>query len=142
MRSFTLKIIEVDSDFYEGECVSLVIPTVDGSYGIMSGHSNLITGIVAGELKYRTKEEEDFRIVSVSRGLCKVEEGEVLVLVDSAENLADIDINRAEREAREAQEILNQKSSLKEYLVARTQLDRSLNRVRLHAKYNNDLFGD
>ena len=142
MKSFNLKIIEVDSDFYDGECVSLVVPAIDGAYGIQGGHSNLITGRVAGELKYKANENDEFKIVSVSRGLCKVEEGEVLILVDSAENLDEIDVNRARREAEEAQEILNQKSSLKEYLVARTQLDRSLNRVKLHNKYNDDLFGE
>ena len=39
MNTFPLKILDVESPFYEGECLSLVIPTSDGQYGIQAGHS-------------------------------------------------------------------------------------------------------
>lgn len=140
MNSFSLTILEADSRFYEGQCVSLVVPAVDGNYGILAGHSNMITAIVPGEIRCKKNEEEDYEIYSVSSGLVKIEDGEVLILADSVERLSEIDINRARREAEDAMAVLNQKAGLREFIVARTQLDRAINRVRIYDKYNSDGF--
>ena len=140
MNSFSLTILEADSRFYEGQCVSLVVPAVDGNYGILAGHSNMITAIVPGEIRCKRNEEEDYEIYSVSSGLVKIEDGEVLILADSVERLSEIDINRARREAEDAMAVLNQKAGLREFIVARTQLDRAINRVRIYDKYNSDGF--
>ena len=140
MKAFDLRILEADSKFYEGDCVSLVIPTVDGSYGILADHTDIITAMVPGELMYKRYEEEEFTVASVSAGIVKVESGKVLILADSVERLDEIDINRAKREAEEARQALNQKSTLREFLVAKTQLDRAINRMKIHNKYSDDSF--
>lgn len=70
--------------FYEGECESLIVPTADGQYGILAGHCDIISAVVPGKMTYRVPGGEN-QIAAVSGGLVKVEDGEVLVLVDSAE---------------------------------------------------------
>ena len=54
MKTFALHILSPDRTFYDGECESLVLPIVDGKYGIMADHSNTIAAVVPGELSYRT----------------------------------------------------------------------------------------
>ena len=62
---FKVRIYEADSPFYEGEMESLVVPTIDGEYGIQARHRNLVIAIVPGIMKYRLPNEE-MKTASVS----------------------------------------------------------------------------
>ena len=84
MSTFQVSILAADRDFYEGPCESLVIPTLQGQYGILAHHRNLIAAVVPGTLHYKVPDKPE-QIAAVSAGLIKVENNEVLILVDSAE---------------------------------------------------------
>lgn len=133
MRPFELHILASDKPFYEGECVSLVIPTPTGQYGIQAYHSNLVTAVVPGELDFTYEKEGSLVRVraAVSEGIVKVENNRVLVLVDTAERPEEIDENRARRAAEAAREHLSHKQSLKEYYAAQARLARAMNRLKL-----------
>lgn len=130
MEPFQVKILASDHPFYEGDCYSLTLPTPGGMYGIRAHHSNTIAGIVPGTLRYQTGEGETLE-AAVSGGLAKVENGEVLILVDTAERPEEIDITRARRNADAAKEALLQKRSIQEYRSAQAALARALNRLRV-----------
>ena len=98
MEEFQVKILASDHPFYEGKCYSLVIPTLRGMYGIHAHHSNMITAIIPGTLQYQIVPGAPLE-AAVSNGLAKVENGEVLILVDTAERPEEIDANRARRDA-------------------------------------------
>lgn len=106
-NKFFLHILAADKPFYEGECVSLVVPTLQGQYGIMAHHSNYISAVVPGELDFTVEEDgKEKRIrAAVSEGIVKVEKNEVLVLVDTAESPDEIDESRARRAADAAKEV-------------------------------------
>lgn len=70
-------------------------------------------------------------MAAVSAGMVKVENNEVLVLVDSAERPEEIDAARAQREADQAREALLQKRSRQEHQIAQAALARALNRLRV-----------
>ena len=129
MKSFKIHILEADNTFYEGECESLMVPTSNGQYGVLAGHSNTITAIVPGIMTYRTPGGEDL-LASVSAGLLKIENNDVLVLVDAAERPEDIDANRARRLADAAKEAMLQKKSILEYRAAQTNLSRAIAQLR------------
>lgn len=130
MKSFKIHILEADNTFYEGECESLMVPTSNGQYGVLAGHSNTITAIVPGIMTYRTPGGEDL-LASVSAGLLKIENNDVLVLVDAAERPEEIDANRARRLADAAKEAMLQKKSVLEYRAAQTNLSRAIAQLRL-----------
>ena len=134
MESFPVQILASDHPFYRGECVSLSVPTQDGMYGILAHHSNLIAAIVPGILQYRIGEQAP-QEAAVSNGLLKVEDGEVLILVDTIERPEEIDINRAKRAEAHAREALMQKKSIQEYHLAQATLARELNRLRVKRRY-------
>ena len=83
MNAFRLDVFAAEKPFYIGDCVSIVVPTVDGLYGILANHTNMIAAVVPGVLKLRTPEGEEI-FAAVSEGLIKVENNAVLVLVDTA----------------------------------------------------------
>lgn len=130
MNSFRLHIFAADRVFFEGDCVSLIVPTNQGQYGVQAHHSNMIAALVPGMLTYRLPDGES-RNAAVSAGMIKVEANDVLVLVDAAERPEDIDAIRARRKADEAREILLQKRSQQEYRTAEATLARALNRLRV-----------
>ena len=127
---FPLHVLTATSPFYEGMCESLIIPTVDGRYGVLSGHSDTICAVVPGELYIRLPSGE-MRVAACAAGIMKVEKGDVLVLVDSAIRPEDIDKDRARRMADDAREQLLQKQSIEEYHAAQARLARAVNRLRV-----------
>lgn len=137
MKAFPVHILAADHAFFEGECTSLVLPTVDGQYGVLAGHSNAISAVVPGTLTCRTA-AGDVLYAAVSAGLAKIEDGEALVLVDTAERPEEIDKNRAERAAAAAKEELLQKRSIREYRLAEANLARAINRLRVKSRSANN----
>lgn len=135
MENFPVHILAADEPFYEGPCQSLSVPTTTGMYGVLAHHTNVIMAIVPGTLRYRCESQEE-QLAAVSAGLMKVENGEVLILVDSAERPDEIDANRAKRAADRAKEELLQKKSIQEYRMAQSNLARALSRLQVKSAAN------
>lgn len=136
MSTFQVFILAADRVFYEGPCESIVVPTSQGQYGILAHHSNLISAVIPGTLRYQIP-GQPARLASVSGGLVKVEDNEVLVLVDTAEHPEEIDENRARRAADEAREELLQRRSIQEYRIAQSNLARAISRLQVKSSYRN-----
>jgi len=135
VNTFKVHILAADRPFYEGDCESLILPTIQGQYGIMANHSNVIGAIIPGTLFYRPPGQTQMEEAAVSAGLVKVEDNDVLVLVDSAERPDEIDINRAKLAADEAKEAILQKRSIQEYRAAQANLARAVNRLKVKRSY-------
>lgn len=137
MNVFKARIYEADSPFFEGNLVSLIIPTADGAYGIQALHRNLVIATVPGIMKYRIPNDPKQYSASVSEGMVRIEDGDVLVLVNTAERPEEIDAERARARAEEAKEIMLQKRSLQEYYSAEATLRRAM--VRLKASGTHEI---
>ena len=125
-----MHILAASHTFYEGKCESLVVPTLHGQYGIMAGHCNTISAVVPGKMEYHIPGEK-VKIAAVSSGLVKIENNEVLVLVDRAERPEDIDALKAKQAADAAKEAMLQKQSIREYHTAQMTLARAVARLRV-----------
>lgn len=130
MNTFALKVLAAEKPFYEGECVSLVIPTINGQHGIQANHSNTIAAIVPGMMKF-TAPDGEVTIAAVSEGIIKIENNQVLLLVDTAERPEEIDRNHAERSAAEAKEAMLQKKSIQDYHAAQAKMARAISRLKV-----------
>lgn len=133
MDTFQVHILAADRTLYEGPCVSLTIPASDGERGILAHHASMMAAIVPGMVCWQQPGER-MQLAAVSPGMVKVENNEVLVLVDSAERPEEIDEARARREADQAREAILQKKSRQEYQLAQASLARALNRLRVKAQ--------
>ena len=130
MKNFTLHLVGADRLFYEGECQSVVVPAVDGQYGVLADHANLITAIVPGELSFTVPGEKS-EVVAVAGGIMKVEDNDVLILVDYILRPEEIDADRAMQEEAAAREIMLQKRSRREYRSAQAQLARAVTKLKV-----------
>lgn len=139
MNTFSLKIYASNKVFYEGEALSLTLPTTDGEMGILANHEDMIIGIEVGELRMTTPDEK-ITVAAVSRGFAEIIGNEVYVLVSTAELPEEIDIRRAEEAAKRAEEHIRQKRSIQEYYSSQVSLARAMNRLKLSknrsGKYN------
>ncbi|MBQ7900492.1 MAG: ATP synthase F1 subunit epsilon [Clostridia bacterium] len=130
MNTFTLSVLAAEKPFYEDECLSLVIPTNGGQYGIQAMHNNITAAIVPGMLKITTPSGEEI-IAAVSEGLVKIENNRVLLLVDTVELPEEIDENRAKNSAAQAKEAILQKKSIQDYYAAQAKMARAISRLRV-----------
>lgn len=129
MNRFHLKILAAERVFFDGACQSLVVPTLDGFYGIQAQHENVVIAVVPGTLSLRSAEGEEIA-AAVSGGVLKMENNEALLLADTVERPEEIDLSRAERDAAEAKEALLQKRSAQESHLAEERMARALGRIR------------
>ena len=82
----------------------VTLPGKNGYLGILPGHAPLLTELVPGELVYSRGNIK--RFVAVNWGFAEVLPGRVVVLVQSAERAEEINVERAERAKKRAEERL------------------------------------
>ncbi len=99
-----VEIVSQDRTVYEGDADIVVVPGVDGEMGILPNHSPLISTLKYGILKVRRGGEE--QIFTIAGGVVEVQPDIVTVLADAAENVAEIDIARAEAARKRAEEFI------------------------------------
>lgn len=112
----------------------MIFPTLEGQYGELPHHRNMIAAIVPGILRYRLPGQSE-QSAAVSEGMIKIEDNEVMILVDSAERPEDIDAIRAKRAADAAKEAMLQKRSIQEYRSAQAHLARAIARLKVKGCY-------
>ena len=129
MNTFELCVLAAEKPFFEGKCMSLIIPTNDGQQGILAMHSNMIAAIVPGFMKITVPDGTEI-VAAVSEGIVKVENNNVLLLVDTIERPEEIDENRARQSAEQAKEAILQKKSIKDYYAAQAKMARAIGRLK------------
>ena len=123
MKTFPLRVLAPERTFFDGACTSLTVPSIDGMYGLMAQHEDIVLAVVPGKLTLRDAD-----------GVLKMEHGEALVLVDTIERPEEIDLHRAEEMAAEARAELKAKRSAQEQAIANARIARAISRI--HVKHD------
>ena len=112
------------------EVDAVVLPGSEGELGILPHHAPLISLLGAGELRVRKNgAEESFAIIG---GFVQVRPDKVVVMAETADLAAEIDVERAQEARREAERALE--SGLVDpgdLALARAALQASLVRIRI-----------
>jgi F-type H+-transporting ATPase subunit epsilon len=82
------------------EVEEVYAPGVLGQFGVLPQHTNFLTALEPGELRYRVNGKDFY--VAVSGGVCEVLDDVVTVLADAAEPAGEIDVTRARASEQEA----------------------------------------
>jgi F-type H+-transporting ATPase subunit epsilon len=88
-------IVTQERAVFSGEVQYVSLPGSEGRMGILPNHSSMLTTLGFGEVVVRNKDgsEEYF---AIGGGFAEVQPEKVVVLADSAEQVDEIDIERAE----------------------------------------------
>lgn len=128
-HTFKARIYEADSPFFEGELTSVVVPAIDGEYGVLANHRNVVIAIVPGNMHF-TLPDGTVEYVIVSEGMMRVENNDVLILINHAERPDEVEANRAREKEEELIEAKLQKKSVEEYLEAELMMQRAMAGLR------------
>ena len=111
----------------------VVVPGLEGYFGVLPGHAAFLTTLGIGELTYRIDRDE--RHAAVAGGFCEVRNDKVIVLADTVELPAEIDRARAERARDRAEQRLSGRSGEDiDYARAAAALARALVRLQVVAR--------
>ena len=98
------EIVSQDRTVFEGDVDIVVIPGTDGEMGILPKHSPILTTLKFGIIKVRKGGNEE--LFTVAGGVAEIQPDIVTILADAAENVEEIDVNRAEEARKRAEEVL------------------------------------
>jgi F-type H+-transporting ATPase subunit epsilon len=129
------EVVSQDRIVYSGNADMVVLPGADGEMGILPNHSPLLTVLQFGVVTVKVKSEVQH--FAVSGGVAEVQPDQVTILADAAENVDEIDIQRAEKAKMRAEELL-QKGPARdsdEYLNIQSALRRSTLRLDAARRY-------
>jgi len=133
-KTFQLEIIASDHPFFKGESEALVIPGIDGEYGILANHQAMVTCLSAGELRFQVNGE--WHYAAVNNGFVEITPKYVVILADTVEKPEEIDVNRATEAKMRAEERLRQKQSTMEYYRNQAALNRAMNRLKVTKRHS------
>lgn len=110
--SLHFKIITPDRTALEAEVDNIVVPGALGEMEVLTQHSNLITIIIPGELRYRMAGSGEEHQLVVGSGVFQIEHDRVILTTDLALETSDIDEKSVEEAIAAAQEALRQQEKL------------------------------
>jgi len=98
--ALTVTVVATDRRVWSGTAQIVVMRTLDGELGVLSGHAPLLALLADGPVSVTTESGEVIRL-AIHGGFALVDSDEVILLADTAERASEIDVDRARR-ARES----------------------------------------
>lgn len=142
VKLLKLKIVTPEKLILEEEVESVTIPTKEGEITILANHIPLIAPIASGDIVPMVNSE--YMPIAVVGGFVEVKnndqgETEVAILADFAEHLSEISDEMIEKAKIKAEELkkLSENKEIVDFEHLATELERSLNRIKVADKWKN-----
>lgn len=132
------EIVSQDRIVFSGDVDMVVLPGAAGEMGILPHHSPVLSVLNYGIITVKQKGREEH--FTVAGGVAEVQPDQVTVLADAAENVEEIDVERASLARQKAEERLKELQTVDKdrYLVMLSALKRSNLRLQAVNKYKAD----
>ncbi len=82
MALLKISVVVPEGEVYTGEVRSVVLPGVEGEFGVLYGHSNMITLLQAGVIEIETENQKEY--IAINWGYAEVTKERVDILADGA----------------------------------------------------------
>ncbi|HSL22611.1 MAG TPA: F0F1 ATP synthase subunit epsilon [Vicinamibacterales bacterium] len=128
----SLHIVTPEHSLVHEEVDEVVMPGADGYFGVLPGHTPLLTSLQVGVLWYRKGQEKVF--LAVAFGFAEVMPDRVMILAQVAERAEDIDVTRAQSAHDRAEQYLSRPTSEVDFERARIALLKSLTRLQVSTR--------
>lgn len=130
-NKFMLEIVTPDRSFFKGETDMAIMRTSEGDIGILYDHEPLVAPLRVGSLRIK-QDDQTYRWAACSAGFVTVNDSVVTMVVDSAEWVDEIDMDRALEAKRRAEaRIYEGEDKEVDVVRARAALERAINRIKL-----------
>lgn len=128
-KSITLEVITPERVVLREEVQSLVLPGVDGLFGVLPNHQALVAALRVGPVVYRQEGRRER--LAISGGFFEFMGNRAVILADAAERADEIDVGRARRAAERARQRLADRQGDWDFARAHAALERALNRLKV-----------
>jgi len=126
----SVEIVTPTSQIFESEVDYLRAPGTDGLFGVMPGHVPSVITLDIGEIA--VEQTGDRKYIATSGGYAEIHAERVVLIVETAERVEEIDVNRAKSAEKRARERLEHKrEDTVDEARANAALQRALNRIRI-----------
>ncbi|MBM3958624.1 MAG: F0F1 ATP synthase subunit epsilon [SAR202 cluster bacterium] len=129
MATLRLEIVSAERSVLDDEVDALIAPGVEGQLTILPHHAALLTQLQPGEITIRKGGQETN--MAVSGGFLEVMANRAVILADTAERAEEIDIDRAEKALKSAQEAIAGRGAAEELESALAAFQRARIRVEV-----------
>ena len=133
MAEINLEIITPEKIIYKDSVDSITVPGTKGMFQVLKDHAPLMSTIEIGVITFKKNDENKY--LTTAGGTIEVLNNNILILADSVEVIEDIDIDRAERAKKRAEESLTSKKEEIDFVRAELALKRAINRINASEKY-------
>jgi len=135
-QTIKFKIVTPERTVYESQVGQATLPVFDGQVTILPNHRSYIAALKPGEIML--KDGEDEVSMAVSGGFIEFNNNELIVLADTAEAAAEIDLQRAEAARQRAEELKKEKVTMGEMEYARVAaaIEKELARIKVAKKHH------
>ncbi len=125
----SLEIVTPEKIVVVKEVDEVVLPGLEGEFGVLPGHIPFLAALKVGEMFYRDGDTVEH--LAVSWGYVEVTGGTVKVLAETVEKATEIDLGRAELVRTDAEKILTAGKEDPEYEKAKVRLEKAVIRVQV-----------
>jgi len=130
-----IRVIAPDKIVWDAEAEELILPSSTGQLGILTGHIPLLTALDIGVMRVRISKE--WKPIILLGGFAEVKNNNVTILVNGAEEISDIDLEKAKNELEEATNAVEEATTNKEKIEATQKLRKSKARLQAAIVINN-----
>ena len=125
-----VEIVAPDRNAFRGEATSFRAPGVEGSFEVLYNHAPMIAATGVGPVTITTPGGESVQFAT-SGGFVEILDNRVIMVTETAEPVAELDLERARAAEERAAERLRESQSVEDRAAAEADLERARNRARL-----------
>nr|BDA97603.1 ATP synthase CF1 epsilon subunit [Cryptomonas tetrapyrenoidosa] len=126
--SLHVNIIAPDRNVWDSNAEEVILPSSTGQLGILKGHAPLLTALDIGVMRVRV--DKDWIPVVLMGGFAEVENDELTILVNGAEEGSKINKDEAQKELELMTTRFNEAQTSKEKIEATQNLRKARARVQ------------
>jgi F-type H+-transporting ATPase subunit epsilon len=123
-----ISIIAPDRTVWDSNAEEVILPSSTGQLGILRDHAPLLTALDIGVMRVRT--DKEWTPIVLMGGFAEVENNELTILVNGAEEASSIDKEEAQKELEEMTARFNEAETSKERIEATQNLRKARARVQ------------
>lgn len=132
MNSFKAQILTPEGTLFNDEVTGVKLPGTMGSFEVKTLHANIISTLEVGEVLVRKATGEELHF-AITGGLVEVVDNKLNLLAEAAEQVSEIDVERARAAAKRAKERLESDAKDIDKSRAQKALERARNRIKLYS---------
>lgn len=140
-HKINLIIITPKKTFYEGMVSSATLPTIDGEFGVMAGHTPFVAALFPGICTIRV--DEDIKHCVISEGYAEINQRTIIVICNTAEWPEEIKVGQIFESYRDSMAELDKQGlegGSRVYAEdVKRMADRALARMRFIERYGTEI---